>query len=44
LWRARCIERCTPGSGSGPEKRGGRKTVPALRADFTRRELAGDVS
>jgi hypothetical protein len=21
LWRARCIERCTPGSGSGPGKR-----------------------
>ena len=34
LWRARCIERCTPGSGSGPEKRNSRKAVTALRADF----------
>ena len=35
LWRARCIERCTPGSGSGPRKRTGHKAGTALRADFT---------
>ena len=36
LWRARCIERCPPGSGSGPEKRICRKADTALRADFHR--------
>jgi hypothetical protein len=35
LWRARRIERCTPGSGSGPGKRTGRKAGTAPRADFT---------
>jgi len=40
---ARCPERGTPGAGNGPEKRAGRKTGTALRADFTsnsRPELA----
>ncbi len=32
---ARCPERGTPGAGNGPEKRAGRKTGTALRADFT---------
>jgi len=36
LWRARCIERCPPGSGSGPGKRIRRKAYTALRADFNR--------
>jgi hypothetical protein len=36
LWRARCIERCPPGSGSGPGKRISRKADTALRADFHR--------
>ncbi|WP_084784611.1 IS3 family transposase [Arthrobacter sp. Hiyo1] len=36
LWRARCIERCPPGSGSGPGKRAGRKAGTAPRADFHR--------
>jgi putative transposase len=36
LRRARCIERCTPGSGSGPGKRTSRKTDTAPRADFHR--------
>ena len=44
LWRARCIERCTPGSGSGPEKRNSRKAVTALRADFHVRHEALDRS
>jgi hypothetical protein len=36
LWRARCIERCTPGSGSGLEKRTSQTTTgTALQADFT---------
>src|SRR5262249_45493103 len=34
LWRARCIERCTPGSGSGPGKRASRKADTAPRTDF----------
>jgi putative transposase len=34
LWSARCLERGTPGAGSGPQKRTGRKTSTALRADF----------
>ncbi|MEX5712532.1 oligopeptide/dipeptide ABC transporter ATP-binding protein, partial [Parafrankia sp. FMc6] len=34
LWSARCGESRTPGAGSGPEKRTGRKTSTALRADF----------
>lgn len=33
LWRARCIERCPPGSGSGPGKRTSRKAGTAPRAD-----------
>jgi len=36
LWRARCIERCPPGSGSGPGKRASRKAGAAPRADFHR--------
>lgn len=36
LWRARCIERCPPGSGSGPGKRASRKADTAPRADFHR--------
>jgi len=36
LWRARCIERCPPGSGSGPGKRIRRKAYTAPRADFHR--------
>ncbi len=36
LWRARCIERCPPGSGSGPGKRASRKAGTAPRADFHR--------
>ncbi|WP_275306316.1 IS3 family transposase [Streptomyces yunnanensis] len=36
MWRARCIERCPPGSGSGPGKRAGRKAGTAPRADFHR--------
>jgi putative transposase len=36
LWRARCIERCTPGSGSGPGKRNNPTVVTASRADFHR--------
>ena len=36
LWRARCIERCPPGSGSGPGKRIRRKADTAPRADFHR--------
>ena len=36
LWRARCIERCTPGSGSGPGKRNTPTVVTASRADFHR--------
>jgi len=36
LRSARCLERGTPGAGSGPEKRAGRKARTALRADFTR--------
>jgi hypothetical protein len=35
LRRARCIERCSPGSGSGPGKRAGREAGTAPRADFT---------
>ena len=35
LWRARCIERCPPGSGSGPGKRNSREAVTAPRTDFT---------
>ena len=36
LWRARCIERCTPGSGSGLRKRAGSfDSVPRLRPTFT---------
>lgn len=34
LWSARCGESRTAGAGSGPEKRAGRKTSTALRADF----------
>ncbi|MET8421050.1 IS3 family transposase [Streptomyces sp. NPDC005134] len=40
LWRARCIERCPPGSGSGPGKRTGRKAGTAPRADFHRPDPA----
>ena len=36
LWRARCIERCTPGSGSGSGKRIRREADTAPRADFHR--------
>ena len=32
---ARCLETGTPGAGSGPGKRAGRKTGTAPRADFT---------
>ena len=35
LWRARCGESRTAGSGSGPGKRAGRKTGTAPRTDFT---------
>jgi hypothetical protein len=35
LWRARCIERCPPGSGSGPGQRNSRKALTAPRTDFT---------
>ena len=35
LRSARCLERGTPGAGSGPEKRVGWKAGTALRADFT---------
>ena len=35
LRSARCLETGTPGAGNGPEKRAGRKTGTALRADFT---------
>ncbi|MFE3451589.1 hypothetical protein ACFXJ8_21965, partial [Nonomuraea sp. NPDC059194] len=31
----RCLERGTPGAGSGPRRRAGRKTGAAPRADFT---------
>ncbi|MEX5713469.1 hypothetical protein AB1484_35970, partial [Parafrankia sp. FMc6] len=41
LWSARCGESRTPGAGSGPEKRTGRKTSTALRADFHLAELVG---
>jgi hypothetical protein len=34
LWSARCRESGTPGAGSDPEKRTGRKTGTALRVDF----------
>ncbi|MET7391779.1 IS3 family transposase [Streptomyces sp. NPDC005529] len=34
MGRARCIERCPPGSGSGPGKRSGRKAGTPPRADF----------
>ena len=37
LWRARCGESRTAGSGSGPGKRAGRKTGTAPRTDFTTR-------
>ena len=37
LRRARCIERCTPGSGSGPGKRTSPTAGTAPRADFTDR-------
>src|SRR5664280_1573854 len=37
LWRARCIERCTPGSGSGLRKRAGQLAGTAPQADFTDR-------
>ena len=40
MWRARCIERCPPGSGSGPGKRSGRKAGTAPRADFHRHDPA----
>ena len=36
MWRARCIERCTPGSGSGLRKRAGRETGTAPQTDFHR--------
>ena len=36
MWRARCVERRPPGSGSGPGKRIGRKADTAPRADFHR--------
>ena len=35
VWSARCLERGTPGAGSGPQKRSSRKAGTALRADFT---------
>jgi hypothetical protein len=35
LRSARCLETGTPGAGSGPGKRAGRKTGTAPRADFT---------
>ena len=35
LWRARCGESRTAGSGSGSGKRAGRKTGTAPRTDFT---------
>jgi putative transposase len=35
LWSARCLETGTPGAGSGPGKRTGRKTATAPQADFT---------
>jgi hypothetical protein len=35
VWRARCTETCTPGSGGGPGKRTGRKTGTPPRADLT---------
>ncbi|MEX5713303.1 hypothetical protein AB1484_35030, partial [Parafrankia sp. FMc6] len=41
LWSARCGESRTPGAGSGPEKRTGRKTSTALRADFHLAHLTG---
>ncbi|WP_256371004.1 transposase [Micromonospora sp. KC207] len=34
MWSARCRKSGTPGAGSGPKKRTGRKTSTALRADF----------
>lgn len=34
-WSARCPETGTPGAGSGPGKRAGRKAGTAPRADFT---------
>ncbi|MGW0999760.1 IS3 family transposase [Streptomyces sp. NPDC002523] len=40
MWRARCTERCPPGSGSGPGKRAGRKAGTAPRADFHRPDPA----
>ncbi|MET7425787.1 hypothetical protein [Dactylosporangium sp. NPDC005555] len=40
MWSTRCRESGTPGAGSGPEKRTGRKTSTALRADFHNTELA----
>jgi putative transposase len=41
LWRARCIERCPPGSGSGPGKRTSRKAdTPRPGPTFTNRPTA----
>ena len=44
LWRARCGESRTAGSGSGPGKRAGRKTGTAPRTDFTTRTARTDHS
>lgn len=41
MWSARCGESRTAGAGSGPEKRTGRKTSTALRADFHLARLTG---
>ncbi|MEX5712971.1 hypothetical protein AB1484_33145, partial [Parafrankia sp. FMc6] len=43
LWSARCGESRTPGAGSGPEKRTGRKTSTALRADFHIATVVGET-
>jgi hypothetical protein len=48
LWSARCLERGTPGAGSGPKKRLDRKTRPRFGptspAAFCRRRRCQDVS
>lgn len=40
LWRARCIERCPPGSGGGSRRRTGREAGTAPRSDLTRRTFS----